>query len=323
MKLEQNDRNILFSETKIPDIFFTEYMNQASGEFVKVYLYIAFLAKYNKEIKINDMSKALNLSFKTIQEALAYWEEQELLVKKNNGYILADLQEKELFKLYSPRLTSSPEKALSNAKNQYRAKAIEEINNSCFQGMMSPSWYNDIDLWFNKYGFDEQVMIALFRYCLDHSALNRPYVQAVADAWHQNHIQNFTDLDNYYAKQEKLSLLQKNVSKKLGLTRGLTQYEKGYIEKWVVDYSYNMDVIEIALKKTTSKTNPNFEYLNTLISNWHEHNLRTPSDVNNYLEQMKSQNKNKKTLEKQTKQANYKSFEQRTYNNLDSLYANN
>ena len=323
MKLEQNDKNILFSETKIPDVFFTEYMNQASGDFVKVYLYIAFLAKYNKDIKINDISKTLNLPFKTIQEALSYWEEQELLVKKNNGYILVDLQEKELNKLYSPRLSSSPEKALSNAKNQYRAKAIEEINNSCFQGMMSPSWYNDIDLWFNKFGFDEQVMIALFKYCLDRSALNRPYVQAVATAWHQNHIQNFTDLDNYYAKQEKLSLIEKQVSKKLGLTRGLTQYEKGYIEKWVVDYSYNMDVIEIALKKTTSKTNPNFEYLNTLISNWHEHNLRTTADVNNYLEQMKVQNKNKKTLEKQTKQANYKSFEQRTYNNLDSLYANN
>ncbi len=323
MKLEHNDKNLLFSETKIPDVFFTEYMNQASGDYIKVYLYIAFLAKYNKEIKINDMSKSLNLSFKTIQEALAYWEGQELLIKKNNGYIVVDLQEKELNKLYSPKLSSSPEKALSNAKNQYRAKAIEEINNSCFQGMMSPSWYNDIDLWFNKYGFDEQVMIALFRYCLDRSALHRNYVQTVADAWHKNHIQNFTDLDNYYAKQEKLSLIEKQVSKKLGLTRRLTEYERGYIKNWVVDYSYNMDIIEIALKKTTSKSNPTFEYLNTLISNWHEHNLRTPSDVNNYLEQIKVQTKNKKALEKQTKNTNYKSFEQRTYNDLDSLYANN
>lgn len=323
MKLEHNDKNLLFSETKIPDVFFTEYMNQASGDYIKVYLYIAFLAKYNKEIKINDMSKSLNLSFKTIQEALAYWEGQELLIKKNNGYIVVDLQEKELNKLYSPKLSSSPEKALSNAKNQYRAKAIEEINNSCFQGMMSPSWYNDIDLWFNKYGFDEQVMIALFRYCLDRSALHRNYVQTVADAWHKNHIQNFTDLDNYYAKQEKLSLIEKQVLKKLGLTRRLTEYERGYIKNWVVDYSYNMDIIEIALKKTTSKSNPTFEYLNTLISNWHEHNLRTPSDVNNYLEQIKVQTKNKKALEKQTKNTNYKSFEQRTYNDLDSLYANN
>ena len=323
MKLEQNDKNLLFSETSIPDIFFTEYMSQANGDYIKVYFYIVFLSKYNKEIKINDMSKTLNIPFKTIQEAIAYWEEQELLIKKNNGYIVVDLQEKELNNLYSPKLSSTPEKALSNAKNQYRSKAIEEINNSCFQGMMSPSWYNDIDLWFNKYGFDEQVMIALFRYCLDRSALHRNYIQAVADAWHKNNIQNFTDLDNYYAKQEKLSLIEKQVAKKLGLTRGLTQYEKGYIEKWVIDYSYKMDVIEIALKKTTSKTNPNFEYLNTLISNWYEHNLHTPTEVTNYIEQMKTQNKNKKDLEKQTKSTNYKSFEQRTYNNLDSLYANN
>ena len=155
MKLEQSDKNFLFSETKLPDVFFTEYMSQANGDYIKVYLYIVFLSKYNKEVKINDVSKTLNIPFKTIQEAIAYWEEQEVLIKKNNGYIVVDLQEKELNKLYSPRLTSTPENALSNAKNQYRAKAIEDINNTCFQGMMSPSWYNDIDLWFNKYGFDD------------------------------------------------------------------------------------------------------------------------------------------------------------------------
>lgn len=320
MKLEQSDKNFLFSETKLPDVFFTEYMSQANGDYIKVYLYIVFLSKYNKEVKINDVSKTLNIPFKTIQEAIAYWEEQEVLIKKNNGYIVVDLQEKELNKLYSPRLTSTPENALSNAKNQYRAKAIEDINNTCFQGMMSPSWYNDIDLWFNKYGFDEPVTIALFRYCLERSALHRNYIQAVAEGWHKNNIKTYTDLENYYAKQEKLSLIKKQISKKLGLSRPLTQYESAYIEKWVVDYSYTMDIIEIALKKTTSKSNFNFDYLDKLISNWHEHNLLTTTDVNNYLAQMKIQNQNKKTLEKQT---NYKSFEQRTYNDLDSLYANN
>ena len=39
MKLEQNDKNFLFSETKLPDVFFTEYMSQASGDYIKVYLY--------------------------------------------------------------------------------------------------------------------------------------------------------------------------------------------------------------------------------------------------------------------------------------------
>ena len=300
--------------------FFTEYMSQASGDYIKVYLYITFLSKYNKEVKINDLSKSLNIPFKTIQEALAYWEEQEVLIKKNNGYIVVDLQEKELNKLYTPRLTSTPEEALSNSKNQYRAKAIEDINNTCFQGMMSPSWYNDIDLWFNKYGFDEPVMIALFRYCLERSALHRNYIQAVAEGWHKNNIKTYTDLENYYSKQEKLSLIKKQISKNLYVYLFLTQYESAYIEKWVVDFGYNMDIIEIALKKTTSKANPNFDYLDKMISNWHERNLHTASEINDFLAQIKIQNQNKKILEKQT---NYKGYEQRNYSDLDTLYANN
>ena len=41
MKLEKNDLSLLFSNTDIPDIFFTEYLSQANGDFVKVYLYVS------------------------------------------------------------------------------------------------------------------------------------------------------------------------------------------------------------------------------------------------------------------------------------------
>ena len=163
-------------------------------------------------------------------------------------------------------------------------------------------------------------MIALFRYCLERSALHRNYIQAVAEGWHKNNIKTYTDLENYYSKQEKLSLIKKQISKKLGFSRPLTQYESAYIEKWVVDFGYNMDIIEIALKKTTSKANPNFDYLDKIISNWHERNLHTASEINEFLAQIKIQNQNKKVLEKQT---NYKGYEQRNYSDLDTLYANN
>lgn len=45
MKLEQNDSSLLFSTTTLPDVFFTEYLSQMSGDCLKVYLYITFLAK--------------------------------------------------------------------------------------------------------------------------------------------------------------------------------------------------------------------------------------------------------------------------------------
>lgn len=319
MKLEQNDASLIFSTTNLPDVFFTEYLSQLTGDSIKIYLYMSFLAKFNKEIKLNDLSKKLNIPLETIKNSLKQLEDENVIIKKNTGYILNNIQEVELHKLYNPKITSSPEELEKISQNKYRSKAIETINNEFFQGIMSASWYTDIDLWFKKYSFDEEVMVALFRYCFNRSKLHRNYIQAVAEAWFQNNIKTFNDLDKYYEKQEKLNVIQKSISKKLGLTRNLTQFEEGYISTWYVDYGYNMDVIDIALKKTTSKANPNFEYLNTVISNWHERGLKTSNDVQGFLLQLKEKNKNIKTLEKNT---GYTNYDQRNCDDLNRFYTN-
>lgn len=319
MKLENSDLSSLFSNTLIPDIFFSEYLSEASGDFIKVYLYMLFLSKYDKDIKINDLSKKLVLPVKTIQDAVKYWEDKCLITKKNTGYIVNSIQEIELHKLYKPKTALSAEQLQKSAENQKRAKAIDFINNKYFSGLMPTTWYPEIELWFKKYGFDEEVMIALFGYCFDMSALHKNYVQAVAEAWNRNNIKNFNDLDLYYEKQEKLKVIAKTISKKLGLSRSLTQYEYAYIEKWVIDYGYSLDIIEIALKKTTSKANPNFDYLDKLLSDWHDRGFKTTNDIQTFLTEMKEKNKNVKQLEKTT---GYNKYEQRTYDNLDNLYAN-
>ena len=319
MKLEKKDKSMLFSNTEIPDVFFTEYMSEANGNYIKVYLCLVFLTKYDKDIKLNDLSKKLNIPLQVIQAALSYWEEKKVITKKVNGYILNSLQEIELHKLYKPNLTLSQEDIKKNEDSKYRAKAIECINNTCFQGIMSPAWYSDIDLWFKKYGFEEQVMISLFQYCFNKSALHKNYVQAVADAWHKNGIKTYEDLEAYSQSFEKVNKIKKDIAKKLGRYSPLTQFEEAYIEKWIMDYNYDIKVINIALKKTTSKANPSFDYLDKLITDWHDRNLKTEEDVNNFLSEIKKKKKSVKQLEKQT---NYNNYEQRNYDNLNNLYAN-
>lgn len=320
MKLEQTDSSFIFSTTPLPDVFFTEYLSYANGDYVKIYLYMLFLSKYNKDIKVNDLAKKLQLPLKTIQEGIKFWEEQKVITKKNTGYVLNNLQEMELHKLYNPKITSSPEELEKTAKNQYRSKAIENINNEFFQGIMSPSWYSDIDLWFKKYNFDEEVMIALFRVCFNHSALHRNYIQTVAENWAQNKVKTFNDLELYMEKQEKLKSIGHTISKKLNLNRQLSQYEEGYVSRWNVDYGYNFDVIELALKKTTSKSNISFEYLDKIITDWHERKLKTPAEINSYILETKNKNQNIKKLEKQT---GYTNYDQREFSNWDNFYINN
>lgn len=319
MKLESSDKSILFSHTEIPDVFFTEYLSQASGDYIKVYLCLIFLTKYDKDIKLNDLSKKLNVPFSTIQSALNFWEDLGVVTKKINGYILNDLQQIELYKSFVPNVSLSSEKIKQNAKSEYRARAIESINNTYFQGIMSPSWYSDIDLWFKKYEFDEQVMVALFDYCFNKSALHKNYIQTVAEAWSHNKIKTYNDLENYFQKYENMTKIKKSIAKKLGRYGNLTQFEEAYIEKWLLDYGFSLDIINIALRKTTSKTNPNFDYLDKLLSDWHTRNLSTVQEIETFLAELKKKNKNIKELEKKT---NYNNYQKRDYNNLNDLYAN-
>ena len=108
------------------------------------------------------------------------------------------------------------------------------------------------------------------------------------------------------------------IAKKLG-KQTLTQYEEAYIEKWLLDYGYNLNIIEIALKRSVYKSNPTFEYFNNIITNWHERGLKTPEEVYAFIEQREKQRKDTKQLEKQVAKA---SFDQRQYDNLAFLYAN-
>ena len=80
-----------------------------------------------------------------------------------------------------------------------------------------------------------------------------------------------------------------------------------------------MSIIEIALKRTTFRSAPSFEYINNIITDWHDRNLKTPMQVNQFLEQRKKQVKDTKELKTQVQK---ESFDQRKYSNLDFLYAN-
>ena len=323
MKFEQN-LSMLFSDINLPEVFISEYLCSANGDYVKIYVYCLFLCKYDSEISPLDLSKKLSLPLKTVELGLKYWEEQGVLIKKNKIYELADLKKIEIDKLYKPKLTSSIEDAIDgNNKNILRTQAINEINASFFQGVMSPTWYTDIDNLFTKYHFDEDVMIALFRYCFDRQALHKKYLYAVAEGWASNKVQTMNDLERYYLEIEKSSKIKKSISKKLGITRNLSQYEEAYIEKWTVDYNYSMDIIELALKKTTSKTNFSFYYIDKMITDWHEKSLFTADDVNAYLKEQKQKMKEMKNIDTQQMTIQkYVDTQTNQYNDLSKFYAN-
>jgi DnaD/phage-associated family protein len=105
------------------------------------------------------------------------------------------------------------------------------------------------------------------------------------------HYQVPANLENYYQKYEYMSKIKKDISKKLKRYTPFTQYEEAFIEKWIVDFNYDLDIINIALKKTTSKSQPSFDYIDKLISNWYDRGLKSVSEIEKFLSDFKQKTK--------------------------------
>ncbi len=314
----------LYSDTLLPDIFITEYMPSLDADSVKVYLYCLYLAKHNKQASSEELSKVLGMEPEKVKSAFVQLEALGVLIRLDNSIELVDLKEKEIRKIYRMKTTSTPEEALQNTeKNKKRNEIITAINNTFFQGLMSPSWYTDIDAWFDRYKFDEDVMFALFQHCYNHNGLNKNYITKVAENWYSKNIKNSFDLDNYSIQYEKFKDVRKRIIKKLKLNRNLTQYEDEFVEKWVTEFGYDFDIIELALRKTTSKINPNFNYINSIISDWHKNGLKTKDEIMLYDKQKKEAMAKKQT-EEALEVPQRGNFKQRQYDDefFDSLYEN-
>ena len=46
MKLEQNEKAIIFATTEVPNIFFAEHLSNMPGDYLKIYLYLVFCILY-------------------------------------------------------------------------------------------------------------------------------------------------------------------------------------------------------------------------------------------------------------------------------------
>ena len=65
--------------TLVRNVFLDEYMPEASGEFVKIYLYLLRCASGEKEISMGRIADIFEHTEKDVTRALKYWEKMQLL----------------------------------------------------------------------------------------------------------------------------------------------------------------------------------------------------------------------------------------------------
>lgn len=100
---------------------------------------------------------------------------------------------------------------LEKEKIETIKSCIEKINQIYFCGVMSLSWYSNIDKMFNVYGFSREVIEELFKYCNDKNKLNNNYVLTVAESWHNSKIKTNEDLKEVLENKKAKNIIDSRI----------------------------------------------------------------------------------------------------------------
>lgn len=100
---------------------------------------------------------------------------------------------------------------LEKEKIETIKSCIEKINQIYFCGVLSLSWYSDIDKMFNVYGFSREVIEELFKYCNDKNKLNNNYVLTVAESWHNSKIKTNEDLKEFLENKKAKNIIDSRI----------------------------------------------------------------------------------------------------------------
>lgn len=317
MQIDES-RKLLLSDTLVPDIFITEYLPAMSGLAVKIYVYLLLSARSQQAVAAKDLARRMGVDEETIKATLVELASWKLIETAEDRIVVEDIKAQEIERIYRPKTASEPDEALQQqGKFSLREKMMADISKTFFQGLMSPSWYGEIDSWFDRFGFEAEVVYTLFQECARRNKLDsKAYITRVAENWAKRGIITYQDLNDYFLAHDKIRQVSRLISRKL--RKNVSEYEEELISRWVEKLQFTPEVIEHALKKTVNVPNPSLKYVNAILENWFARKLKTVDDVEAY-----EKNQGKDAARKSRGSAgNVGNFRQREYSDdaLRSLY---
>ncbi len=311
-------------DTLVPDIFIVEYMPKLSTNSIKIYLYLLHAyKKENENLDYNYIQDELSLTqvemYDSINELIKYG----IVSKTEEEYVLRNLKEIEIERKYTLNIERKRGK-IEIEKDKKRTEAILAINQMYFNSTMPTTWITEIANIFEKYYFDEDVMIALFEICKD--KINKNYINTVASNWFRAGVKTYEELEKYNKSYKEITKIETFLKKELRINRPFINDEFKLLSTWYNDFSYNVEIIKYALSKSTGKSNP-LQYMHSILTSWHNKQFKTIDDVKSEdtpkqsissKQEVKIES-TKATKKSYAKRDQFKDYEQREYD-LDQFY---
>ena len=336
--------------THVPCIFIDRYMADANGEFVKVYLYLLYcMNSSTMECSISAIADHVNNTEKDILRALKYWEKVGILLFETDetgqliGITLRDLTTELPPDTVLSEIRKEPPNPISTKPDLLKKVSFEEIPTTVevpqkreytldeiktFQSNheiselvfiieaylkhpLTSNEMNFIFFWYDELKFPIELIEYLVEYCITNGHSSLRYMDKVALSWSDKKI------DTIEKAKEQASFYSKTyygIMKAFGISgRNLADSEMTYVNKWLNEYAFDIEIIQEACKRTISATQkPSFEYADSILTNWYKNHVHNRKDIE-FLDEAFNRNKRSIKPVQPAKINRFNNFEQRNY----------
>lgn len=233
------------SITTVNNNFITEYLTDASGEAVKVYLYGLYLcSNSNEEIDLTQFSKALYLEEETVSDCFLFWEEC--------GLVSIISREPFTVKYLSLSKTGKPRK--------FKPEKYSEFNKSLqtliTERMISTQEYSEYFSIMEDWSIKPEAMLMIVKYCVDLKGANIGwrYISAVCRDFCERQITTVDaiekELSDYITRTSDIQ----QILSALSIKRKPDIEDLKYFNKWRYEMQFELESIIFACKKAKIKS---------------------------------------------------------------------
>lgn len=308
----QNSRNA--EVTVLTNNFIDNYMPEANGEFVKVYIYLLrLLSDASVPFSLEQMADHFFCTERDIVRALKYWEKVNLLtltyrsneditdITLNVPPVKSDVSDssKPAVQTVSvakdtvaqssdvSALSTKPAARSASSLSPDRVKELKQndeivqllyIAEQYLGKTLTPTEMKKILFFYDELKFSPDLIEYLIEYSVSRGHKSIRYIETVALAWADEGITTVTmakEANSRYAKEYF------TIFKSMGISgRNPVDTEISLMNTWLNDYGFSMDIIQEACSRTVLSTGqPSFQYADKILSGWKDKNVRTLADV--------------------------------------------
>lgn len=274
-----------YDVTPLENLFIENYMAEATGDFVKVYIYgLMFCYRAEEQpMEYSDIARDLHMNEETVRAAFAYWEKNQLV-----NVLSARPLALEYVNLKHKFISGTKTQELKNDRVfQELTKQVQGI----FSGerVISTTEYKRVFDWFEVLHFEQASIAPMVAWCVSRKGkrVSFNYIDTVMMDLAQKGVTTAADVDQWIMTQEAINSGAARVLARWSLRRAPTVDEMLLFRKWTEEWGFTEDAVIAACREITATDKPNFKYLDAIIESFHTEGLQTAQDILRGIEERK------------------------------------